>query len=157
MAKTAPRQSTNENSSLRKELIDGLNQDLADEYQAIIMYQTFAATVKGPYRKDLSEFFRGEIPDELGHAEYLADKVVALGGRPTTRPSDVPMVDDARGMLDAVMRAERKAIDEYKKRTELAEEYGDVGLKVVLEEHISDETKHFEEVQKMLAGWREAA
>ena len=157
MARTAPRHFTDENSNVRNELIDGLNHDLADEYQAIIMYQTFAAMVKGPYRKDLSEFFRGEITDELGHAAFLADKIVALGGRPTTRPSEVPVVEDAHGMLEAVLQAERKAIDEYKKRAEQADQFGDIGLKVTLEEQITDETQHFEEVQKMLAGWREAA
>lgn len=31
-----------------------------------------------------------EVPDELRHAEYLANKIAALGGTPTTTPVAVP-------------------------------------------------------------------
>ena len=72
-----------------KALIDGLNEDLAAEYQAVIMYRTYASLVSGPWRQELRAFFEGEIPDELGHAAYLADKVVALGGIPVVEPGPV--------------------------------------------------------------------
>ena len=39
-----------ENNSNNKELIDGLNEDLAAEYQAVIMYRTYASLVSGPWR-----------------------------------------------------------------------------------------------------------
>ena len=31
-----------------------------------------------------------EIADEQGHAQFLADKIAALGGEPTIRPRPVP-------------------------------------------------------------------
>ena len=35
-----------------KELIDGLNEDLANEYASVIMYTNYAAVVTGMYRQE---------------------------------------------------------------------------------------------------------
>ncbi|NQD68962.1 ferritin-like domain-containing protein, partial [Bacillus haikouensis] len=75
--------------SKKKELIDGLNEDLANEYAAVILYTTYAAVVSGLYRQVLKPFFEEEIPDEQGHALYLAEKIKTLGGDPTTTPAPV--------------------------------------------------------------------
>ena len=64
-------------------LIELLNEDLRHEYSAIIQYLTYAARVTGPYRPQLKAFFEAEIADETMHAQFLASKVVALGGVPT--------------------------------------------------------------------------
>ena len=137
----------------REQLIDGLNEDLAGELQAVIMYIQYAASVKGPYRQQLSQFFAGEIADELLHAQFLANKVAALGGLPTVQPKPVPQTDDARQMLQNVYEAEATTIEAYKERARQAEEYGDIGLVNQLEEQIADETGHKEEAGKILAGW----
>ena len=49
-------------------LVSALNDDLAGELQAIIMYTVYSAQVRGPYRPELAKFMQAEIPDELGHA-----------------------------------------------------------------------------------------
>ncbi len=56
-------------------LIDGLNEDLAGEYQAILMYIQYSAKLTGPYRRELRALFQSEIADEQGHAQFLADKI----------------------------------------------------------------------------------
>ncbi len=137
----------------KEQLIEGLNEDLAGELQAVIMYIQYAASVKGPYRQQLSQFFAGEIADELAHAQFLANKVAALGGLPTVQPKPVPQTDDARQMLQNVFDAESATIDTYKQRAEQAEEYGDIGLVNQLEDQIADETNHKEEAGKILVGW----
>jgi bacterioferritin (cytochrome b1) len=63
----------------KQQLLAGLNEDLAHEYAAVILYRTYASAVTGPFRQELRTFFSNEIPDELGHAQLLADKIVALG------------------------------------------------------------------------------
>ncbi|HSM50915.1 MAG TPA: ferritin-like domain-containing protein, partial [Thermoanaerobaculia bacterium] len=63
----------------KKDLIAGLNIDLANEYAAVITYRTYASLVQGPWRQELRNFFAAEIPDELLHAQMLCDKIVALG------------------------------------------------------------------------------
>lgn len=40
-------------SVTRRALIDGLNHDLAGEYQAIVMYTQYSAKLTGPYRREL--------------------------------------------------------------------------------------------------------
>lgn len=135
-----------------EDLLAGLQTDLSAEYQAIVMYNTFAASVVGVHRKELEGFFRAEVPDELRHAEFLANKIAALGGVPTTSVEAMEVPDTARGMLEAAMTAETDTIHRYKERRLQADALGDVGLVNDLEELISDETKHQEECEKMLRG-----
>ena len=142
-------------NEIRDELLEGLNEDLAGELQAMIMYLNYSAILTGPYRKELRALFQAEIGDEQGHAQFLSDKIAALGGCPTTTPRPVPEAPSPREMLLNVLEAEKQAIADYKQRVEQAEQFGDVGLKVSLENQISDETRHKEEVERILAGWND--
>lgn len=135
-------------------LVNGLNEDLSREFQAIVRYTQFAASITGPYRPQIASLFRGEIPDELSHVRFLADKIAALGGEPTTFVPPVETCRDVREMLQMVFDAEREDVEIYTRRARDAERAGDVGLKVQLENIVLDETRHLEEVKKILAGWR---
>lgn len=141
------------NDAERRTLVLGLNHDLAGEYQAILMYTHYAAKLTGPFRKELRALFQAELADESGHAQFLADKIAALGGQPTTQPRPVLDADDARAMLQNALKAEQQAISDYRQRIEQAEAFGDIGLKVDLENQIADETRHKEELERILAGW----
>ncbi len=143
----------NSGSEEKKVLIDGLNEDLANEYSAIIMYRCYASMVKGPYRQELRTFFSAEIPDELMHAQLLADKIVALGGTPVTEPMPVKLSDNAKEMLKNALVAEKDTIGRYVKRRKQAEEAGDYGLAVELDTLIADETKHRDELELMIEKW----
>ncbi len=139
----------------KQALIDGLNHDLAGEYQAIVMYIQYSAKLTGPYRRELRALFQAEITDEQGHAQFLADKVASLGGEPTTEPRAIPHANQPKEMLEHALAAERQAIADYDQRLRQAEAFGDVGLKVSLENQIADETRHKEEIERVLAGWDE--
>ena len=139
----------------KQALIDSLNEALAYEYAAIIQYISYAAKTTGPYRPELSEYFLAEVVDEQGHAQYLANKIVALGGQPTTTPKPVPEASNNQEMLQAVLREERGAIERYKRQAKQADELGEVGLVVQLEDMIRDETEHAEETERMLRNWPE--
>lgn len=134
-------------------LIAKLNEDLAGELGAIIQYLTYAAKATGPYRPQLSQFFMAEVADEQIHAQYLANKIVALGGEPTTTPRPVPEAATNREMLEAVLKAERQATVDYARRAEEAEAFGDKGLVVQLEDMVRDESGHSEETERMLRDW----
>jgi len=139
----------------KSKLIKNLNEDLANEFAAIVQYITYAAQVTGPYRPQLVDFFLQEVPDEQGHANFLANKIVALGGAPTTVPAPVASAETNKELLEAVLEAEGKAVAGYKQRAKEAEEFGDVGLQVQLEDMVRDETGHFEEVDRILRDWPE--
>lgn len=137
----------------RQTLIDHLNNDLAGELQAICMYIQYSSMLRGANRKDLRELFQAEIPDEQGHAQLLSDKISIFGGVPHMEPRPVPEAQDAREMLQNVLEAEEQAIADYMERAKEAEDCGEIGLKVELEDVIVDETKHRDEVKLILSGW----
>jgi bacterioferritin len=136
-------------------LIDGLNHDLAGEYQAILMYIHYSAKLTGPFRRELRALFQAEVLDEQGHAQFLSDKIAALGGEPTTEPRPVIHVSQPREMLDNALAAEKQAIADYSERILQAEAVGEIGLKVHLENQLADETRHKEEIERILEGWCE--
>jgi bacterioferritin len=136
------------------ELIAGLNQDLSAEYQAVVMYRTYAALVSGPWRQELRAFFEKEIPDELGHAALLADRVVALGGTPSVTVGPVPIPRDAREMLENALQAEVDTIERYIRRIAQADACGELSIRVQLENLVVDESTHRDEIRRMLMDWR---
>jgi bacterioferritin len=138
----------------KQQLIDGLNEDLAAEYQAVIMYRTYASLVSGPFRQELRAFFEGEIPDELAHAGFLADKIVALGGTPVTHAEPVAIATDPREMLENALQAEVDTIARYTTRIDQAEAAGELSVKIQLEDLIVDESNHRDDIRRMLMGWR---
>jgi bacterioferritin len=137
----------------KQDLIDRLNEDLAGEFSAIIQYLTYAAKATGPYRPQLAQFFLAEVADEQIHAQFLANKIVALGGEPTTLPRPVKAASNNREMLQAILEAERKAREDYTQRAKDAEAFGDKGLAVQLEDMVRDESSHGEETERMLRDW----
>ena len=139
-----------------RELIEGMNEDLAAEYQAVVMYRTYASLVTGPWRQELRAFFEGEIPDELGHAAFLADKIVSLGGVPTTTVQPVPIPRTNREMLEIALQAEVDTIERYTKRIQQAEELGEISVKVQLENLVVDESQHRDDIRRMLMDWKES-
>ena len=134
-------------------LIKNLNDDLANELAAIIQYTTYSAKASGPYRPQLSQFFLAEVADEQLHAQYLANKIVALGGEPVTQPAVVAPAKTNKEMLEAVLKAEQKAIKGYTQRAKEADDYGDKGLTVQLEDMVRDESSHAEETEPILKDW----
>jgi bacterioferritin len=139
----------------RQALIDGLNHDLAGEYQAMLMYIHYSAKLTGPFRRELRALFQAEVADEQGHAQFLSDKIAALGGEPTTEPRPVRHVNQPRQMLDCALSAEAQAIADYTTRIGQAQACGELGLKVELENQLADETRHKEEIERILEGWYE--
>jgi bacterioferritin len=137
----------------KETLVAHLNEDLAGEFGAIVQYITYAAKATGPYRPELAAFFLEEVADEQLHAQFLANKIVALGGEPTTVARPVPPAATNREMLEAVLAAELQARSDYTERALEAEEFGDKGLQVQLEDMVRDESGHSEETERMLRDW----
>jgi bacterioferritin len=56
-------------------------------------------------------------------------------------------------MLEKVLEAEKRARADYTERASQAEQFGDKGLQVQLENIVADESKHYEETERMLREW----
>jgi bacterioferritin len=142
-----------EHEKKMQKLIDGLNEDLSHEYAAVITYRTYASQVRGPHRQELRGFFASEIPDELLHAETLADKIVSLGGTPSTVAKPVKPADDAKQMLENALQDEIDTIARYVKRRKQAEDLDEYALAIEIDNFIADETKHRDELRLILDRW----
>jgi bacterioferritin len=136
----------------KKALIQGLNEDLANELGASILYLYQTSVADGWDGEELREFLTPEIAGELQHAIFLAQKIASLGGKPTTEPVQHKCPKDVKGMLKYDLKLERDAIANYQRRAMQAEEAGEIGLKLKLEELILDETGHAEQIDRILKG-----
>jgi bacterioferritin len=136
----------------KKALIAGLNDDLANELGAAILYLYQTSTASGWEGEELREFLSPEVTGEMTHAIFLAEKIAALGGKPTTQPVQHKCPKDVKGMLKYDLKLEREAIEGYRKRCQQADEAGEIGLKLKLEEIIVDETGHAEQIERILRG-----
>ena len=133
----------------REELINGLNEDLNLELETILRSVYHAAAGRGMLGHELRELMKKEMPSELEHAMFLADKIVALGGEVRIRPAVPGELGAARQLLQENIAAERKIISNYSKRIDQASEFGDKGLVIRLEDMLASETDHLEQLERL--------
>lgn len=138
--------------SNKQALIDGLNSDLSAEWGTIMRYTYQAAHSFGIGGSELREILSEEINDELRHATFLTDVIVDLGGEPTTEPQEFNKAKDTKAMLEQDLEMERQDVKNYKQHAEMAEELGEMELKVKLEEMAADEDRHAREIRRLLKG-----
>ena len=139
-------------SAAHDALLRGLNEDLAGELGTIIRYNYQAGRAYGPIGEHIRELFRAEVMDELGHAAFLTDVIVDLGGEPTTTPMHFEKPDTLRGVLELDLEMEHQDVERYKAHAALAEQVGDIELKLKLEEIAADESRHARQIQRILKG-----
>jgi bacterioferritin len=136
----------------KEELIAGLNSDLAAELGTVIRYTYQASKAFGLLGIELREMFDEERADELGHAAFLMDAIVDLGGEPTTTPKDFEKPDDLKGMLELDMAMELQDVKDYMAHAQMADELGLVELKLKLEDMAADEDGHARMIRRLLKG-----
>jgi bacterioferritin len=133
-----------------RELLDGLNHALNREVSTFLRYILQAASIKGAEWAPVRALYQADVPDEVGHAQYLADKIVMLGGTPKLQPDLTPPPADVREMLKRDIEQERIDTEGYAKLAQLAEKEALFELKLRLEEQASDESEHGEAMRRLL-------
>ena len=134
----------------KEKLIAGLNDDLALELAGIVRCVYQASTAGGLLGHELRELLQKELPVELGHAQFLADKIAILGGTPTTSPAQVALPVEVGKMIDEDIATEWKIVGRLRERAGQAESFGDLGLKIRLEEMIAEGTDHANALQRLV-------
>jgi bacterioferritin len=132
------------------DLIDGLNHAMNREVSTFLRYLLQAATIKGAEWESVRSMYQEEVSDEVGHAQYLADKIVMLGGVPKLEPDLTPPPADVREMLERDIAEEKVDVEGYMKLAALAEQAGLPDLKMKMEEQAADEAAHAETMTRML-------
>jgi len=132
-------------------LLEGLNDAINREISTILRYLLQGSIIRGRQNQSLRQMYRAEVTDEIGHAQYLADKIVMLGGVPLLRPDLSPPPADVERMIENDRAKEELDVAHYKKLAEMADERGDIELKMKMEEQAADESHHADELRRMKA------
>ena len=148
---TAPEKTEKSKSKTAdSKLIQGLNHAFNREVSTFLRYMQQVALLKGVEWDPLRKIYLEEVQDEMGHAQYLANKIVMLGGRPSLEPDLSPPPDDPRKMLKNDIDEEHVDVRSYKKLAALADDEGLIELKLRMEDQAADEARHAEQMQRLL-------
>ena len=152
-----------ENKSTSYDPINLLNQALARELQVSLQYmlqhaigagQESAAHGTTPLNKQ-SKFVASHslyfLPGaslkkiaitEMRHAEAIAERIVLLGGEPTTQPDAITIDKTTKEMLENDREQEIRAITLYEQIIDIAGKEHDDTTKHLFQRILSDEEKH---------------
>ncbi|HEX3822051.1 MAG TPA: ferritin-like domain-containing protein [Candidatus Sulfotelmatobacter sp.] len=134
--------SANENSFTRQQLIDALNEDLSREYQAIISYVVYSQVLKGAEYMNIAGELEKHAAEELSHALIVSNQIDYLGGMPTVTPKPVRTSDKATDMLKFDLENETETIRNYRERVVQCEELGEYATAEFIREILKDEQDH---------------
>jgi bacterioferritin len=105
------------------ELIQMLNEALAEEWLAYYQYWIGARMIEGPMRSEIEPELLLHATEELGHAELVVNRIIQLGGTPVLNPdqwkelSKCPYEEPSDPYIEVVLeqnlRGERCAIQRY--------------------------------------------
>ncbi|MEK7270746.1 MAG: ferritin-like domain-containing protein [Planctomycetota bacterium] len=137
---------------MNKKVIDALNAGRSRELSAIIQYLAFHYEMDDQQYGKLAKTWKETGIAEMKHAEALAERILFLGGEPTTKP-DAPAQKGLK--IDAQLalgeKLEADAVQMYNDAVKLCAAEGDQGTKDVFEKLLEDEEAHLDSFQNILA------
>jgi bacterioferritin len=129
-------------SVTRDQLVEGLQQDLAREYKAIIQYVIFSQKLDTARFQNIAGELEKHAHQELDHALAIARQLDYFDAYPVHTPAAVEVSEDNEAMLWADLRAEDDTVEHYRQRIRQAEELGEFALAEVLQDIIKEEQDH---------------
>lgn len=140
------------------EVIKDLNSAYADEWLAHYQYFLYAQVIEGINAEILKEKLEEQSKDEMEHAKELINRILELGGKPTTDimkastcgfsepPEDY---SDLAKVTELVLEGERCAIEKY---NALAKKYHmkDLVTHEIFEDLLNDEVSDEEDWENFL-------
>ncbi len=133
-------------------LLAKLNEALRAEYRTIFQYLQSSYLVKGMRRPSMVQWLRAQAQKEQQDAIKLADKIVSLGGIPTTEVPEITHLTNAEDILRESISLEEDSIRAYQECIRLANERGNTSLRLLLEELLAESERDLEEIRKMVEG-----
>jgi bacterioferritin len=146
------------------EVLKDLNSAYADEWLAHYQYFLYAQVIEGINAEILKEKLEEQSKDEMDHAEQLINRILELGGKPTTDimkastcgfsepPEDY---SDLAKVIELVLEGERCAIEKY---NALAKKYHmkDLVTHEIFEDLLTDEVGDEEDWENFLPSLKQA-
>ena len=132
------------------QVIDTLNQQLADELTAISQYMVHSGMCENWGYNKLHDDFQKRAIDEMKHAEKLIGRVLFLEATPVVSNllamhigAEVPV------QLANDHEAEERAIKGYNAAIVVAGEAADFATRELLEEILQDEDRHIDKIEAL--------
>lgn len=135
-----------------KELLDLLNKGIARELQVSIQYMWQHVLWKGVNGFAVKDELKKIAITEMKHAEAIAERLVYLGGTPTTKPDPIFVGENLKEMLQKDKADEEGAIELYKRTIEMAKKEGDVTTQRLFRQILGDEEEHHDTFTGLLEG-----
>lgn len=133
-----------------EKLIDVLNSLLADELTAINQYMVHSEMCANWGYEKLHKSIEARAIQEMKHAETLIGRILFLEGTPVVSElKEIFIGSDVEKQLARDRAAENGAIEAYNAAIVLAGEVRDFATREILEEILSDEDGHMDEIEEM--------
>lgn len=126
----------------RQELTQGLQDDLAREYQAIIQYVIFSQKLDTARYMNIADQLAQHAHQELDHALAISRQLDYLGAYPVHEPKSVRVSEDNEAMLWIDLQAEDETIRYYRERIRQAEALGEIALAETIRGIVRQEQDH---------------
>ena len=145
------------------EVIKDLNSAYADEWLSHYQYFLYAQVIEGIDAEILKEKLEEQSNDEMNHAKELINRILELGGKPTTDIRKVSTCgfseppenySDLARVIESVLEGERCAIKKY---DTLAKKYHmkDLVTHEIFEDLLKDEVSDEEDWENFLPSLRQ--
>jgi len=126
----------------RDQLIQGLQDDIAREYKAIIQYIIFSQKLDTAKFMNIADQLTEHAHQELDHALAIARQLDYFGEYPVHEPKPIEVSEDNEGMLRLDLQAEDDTIRNYRERIGQADALGEYALGEVLRGIVQQEQDH---------------
>src|SRR5882672_3699149 len=137
----SPKQSP-EVKAARQQLIEGLNEDLSREYQAIISYVVYSQVMKGAQYMSIAAELEKHAGEELQHALLVSKQIDYLGGDPVVTPKPVRTSTDPKAMLRFDLENETETVRNYRERVRQCEALEEYAMAEVIRDILVQEQEH---------------
>jgi bacterioferritin len=129
------------------ELISILNEAITLEYTATVQYNQHSMLLTGRDKLLFEGLFKDSAQESLRHAKMWGDRIVYLGGVPKGSVGPIFQSSNVMEMLEKDLEIERRAVEIYTRAHRACQHEP---TRYMLENHILDEDKDVEELQKLL-------
>ncbi|WP_289093058.1 ferritin-like domain-containing protein [uncultured Streptococcus sp.] len=149
---------------LEKEaIINMLNTAYAEEWLAYYQYWLGAKVAKGIERAEIAKELKEHGDEELKHAEWLADRIIQLGGSPLLDPNEwkekaqckyeAPKDGNTEILVSQNLVGERCAIARYQQICEKCKDQ-DIETFRISEKILKEELEHEQEMEDFLTDFK---
>ena len=134
-----------------KRVIAVLNEGVSNELGGVIQYLWHHYMAEGTESPAIVDLFEKVSRDEMKHLEQLAERVVALGGEPTTQMRPIRKGGELRQMVQDDLELEYEARELYRRYIPQLAQAGDSTSRRLVEAALADEEEHIRTFEVILS------